>query len=698
MYLFVPEVAAASMSSWRRRPLFSLAFTSVHTHSELPTPYRLLLQSRFQHTLVLSDIDEAISIHRDAVQSTRGSHLVLPTMLNCLGYALYERSAFLRSLPDIDDAISVHERSLQLASKGQGVMLHCLESLAMCYHLRSDITGSHEDLDVSFESFKRAVTCGSGPLNERTRVARLWARNSTELRRGPDEILSAFGFAVGFASLTAGLEQTVQSRFSQFKDVSGITLEGAAAACQLEEPGKAVEWLEQDDLRAKDSNLAQRLLDVSKKLEQTGSTRQALQVSMDMSTKISLEDEARSHLALSREWDELVSTVRTIPEFKFFLEPSSWVDLMEHLPTSGPIVVINVHKSRCDAIALKSHRLSVCFESPVGVRKCQNAGTLRGDGRGAQGKDSHTMETEIESNRHQGALRGLWVEVAKPILESLGYSRLDTSSTSRPPRIWWCPTGVMTFLPIHAAGIYEAGESDSVLDYAVSSYTPTITALADRVKNCCPIDKAVSGLFLTGHPKAPGVCEIGGTILEVDGIQTKAVDESVRFMKVIGEDLTLNDCLKHMGDFSSVHLACHASQNAADPLQSRFILHNGQLNLIDIIQMDLKNADLAFLSACQTSTGEEKLSDEAVHLAAGMLAAGYRRVVATMWPINDSYAPTVANDFYEYLWRDREEGEDGFDGSLSAYALHHAVQQLRQRLDESEASLLAWVPYVHFGY
>jgi CHAT domain-containing protein len=110
---------------------------------------------------------------------------------------------------------------------------------------------------------------------------------------------------------------------------------------------------------------------------------------------------------------------------------------------------------------------------------------------------------------------------------------------------------------------------------------------------------------------------------------------------------------------------------------------------------NLKNADLAFLSACQTSTGEERLSEEAVHLAAGMLAAGYQRVVATMWAIKDSHAPEVARDFYDYLLA--HQHDNGFDGSQSAFALHHAVQKLRQRLDNSSALLLAWIPYVHFG-
>ncbi|KAH6905549.1 CHAT domain-containing protein [Coprinopsis sp. MPI-PUGE-AT-0042] len=168
-----------------------------------------------------------------------------------------------------------------------------------------------------------------------------------------------------------------------------------------------------------------------------------------------------------------------------------------------------------------------------------------------------------------------------------------------------------------------------------------------------------------------------------------------------GSILTVDECLQYMENHSCIHLACHASQNVSEPLQSRFLFHNGSLNLATIIQRDLKNADLAFLSACQTSAGDEKLSDEAVHLAAGMLAAGYRRVVATMWSIGDGNAPEVANDFYSYLFSHREDSEGSggsVDGSTSAYALHHAIQKLRQRLDHTDKSLLAWAPYVHFGY
>jgi len=153
-----------------------------------------------------------------------------------------------------------------------------------------------------------------------------------------------------------------------------------------------------------------------------------------------------------------------------------------------------------------------------------------------------------------------------------------------------------------------------------------------------------------------------------------------------------------MESYGSIHLACHASQSLENPLQSGFYLHDGRLELSEIMKQKFSIRDLAFLSACQTSTGAEKLSDEAVHLAAGMLAAGYRSVVATMWSIQDQYGPVVAESFYNDLMeRGKACGKLGLDSSGSAHALHHAIQGIREILGDSEQGLLTWVPYVHFG-
>lgn len=274
-------------------------------------------------------------------------------------------------------------------------------------------------------------------------------------------------------------------------------------------------------------------------------------------------------------------------------------------------------------------------------------------------------------------------------------------------RIYWCATGPFAFLPIHAAGIYVTGvvgQGNSVMDYAISSYTPTLSALAEREMHGRGQSKRHSnnGVFLVSQPDTPGQSSIPGATHEVMAITMTLESYSFRQPTLVleGDAATVDAVHSQLNNFSIAHFACHATQDTEAPLQSGFFLQDGKLTLSEIVKLrnnartQLRPSSLAFLSACQTGTGNEYLSEEVVHLAAGMLAAGYVGVVGTMWGIPDSCAPKVAETFYEYLGRD-DRGE--LETESSATALHCATMRLRKELGDSESAQLAWVPYVHFG-
>ena len=182
--------------------------------------------------------------------------------------------------------------------------------------------------------------------------------------------------------------------------------------------------------------------------------------------------------------------------------------------------------------------------------------------------------------------------------------------------------------------------------------------------------------------------ELPGTMAELDSIQEKF--RGLAFAQLNSDLATPVAVLAGMEQHSWVHLACHAKQNAMSPMQSAFYLHGGTLELAAITQKQLKNADLAFLSACETATGDKKLAEEAVHLAAGMLMAGYRTVIATMWSIGDNDAPLIAEKVYEHLL---EGGEP--DARRAAVAVHKATECLRAKVGVE--AFAKWVPYIHIG-
>jgi CHAT domain-containing protein len=249
-------------------------------------------------------------------------------------------------------------------------------------------------------------------------------------------------------------------------------------------------------------------------------------------------------------------------------------------------------------------------------------------------------------------------------------------------------TGPLTFLPIHAAGIYnKSGVGFTISDYVVSSYTPTLHALINATDHH-ETHRKFRGLLAVSQPNTPGQSTLPNTTAELNQIQKRAGDFGVHALE--GSAALVERVVEGMETYSWVHLACHAVQDTVEPIRSALCLHDGRLELSKIITKSFPDADFAFLSACQTAMGDEKLSEEAVHLAAGLILAGYQGVVATMWSINDKDAPVIADHVYSDLFNDAEP-----DSAKAALALHNAVKYLRQQVGDS--AFLSWVPFIHMG-
>ncbi|KAJ7277123.1 hypothetical protein C8J57DRAFT_1308599, partial [Mycena rebaudengoi] len=63
---------------------------------------------------------------------------------------------------------------------------------------------------------------------------------------------------------------------------------------------------------------------------------------------------------------------------------------------------------------------------------------------------------------------------------------------------------------------------------------------------------------------------------------------------------TIDKVQKGMTNSRWVHFACHGVQSDSPTESALLLAGSSRLTLSDIIQLSLPNADLAFLSACQT--------------------------------------------------------------------------------------------------
>jgi CHAT domain-containing protein len=197
-------------------------------------------------------------------------------------------------------------------------------------------------------------------------------------------------------------------------------------------------------------------------------------------------------------------------------------------------------------------------------------------------------------------------------------------------------------------------------------------------------------LLAVTQPSAKGQSYLPGTQEEVKCIQQHTKGK-VQIQWLDEEMATIDEVQKGLKNSRWVHFACHGVQSDSPTESALLLAGSSRLTLSNIIQLSLPNADLAFLSACQTATGSQALQDESVHLTAGMLLTGYRGVIGTMWSIDDNDAPQVAGDVYAHLLETLPP-----DLTRAAQALHLAVQKLREQPGPKK-SFLHWVPFIHFG-
>jgi CHAT domain-containing protein len=138
-----------------------------------------------------------------------------------------------------------------------------------------------------------------------------------------------------------------------------------------------------------------------------------------------------------------------------------------------------------------------------------------------------------------------------------------------------------------------------------------------------------------------------------------------------------------------VDLACHGVFDARDVLQSHLLLAQGAtLTLAEILNhtIDLRGLRLLILSGCQTALIDQRgARDEVRSLAAGMVQAGARAVLATLWPVDDEAAYLLVARFAQEWF---PQIEDVPPATALARAQHWLRTVTNQELREWRAQML----------
>ncbi|WP_445528867.1 CHAT domain-containing protein [Streptomyces cyslabdanicus] len=418
-------------------------------------------------------------------------------------------------------------------------------------------------------------------------------------------------------------------------------------------------------------------------------------------------------IALAHEWAGLIEQVRGLgSEFANFLAPPRWQDLSSAVG-DGTGVVVNVAQ-RCHALlvtadGVTSVPLPDLTGEEVHARTTAHIARLRRTDTAAQWvqhtkhradvrevsdnfQTHHAAKTELLQAQSEldetllPDLAWLWDVIAEPVLRALDDAAPTADDTRR--RIWWCPTGLLSFLPLHAAGHHD-GSGRSVLDRTVSSYTPTLRALAQAARSAEPAPAASDKLLVVAVQNVGDMPPLLQVAEELDLLREVFGEDRLTTLGLAdGPQATRKAVLDQLAAHRWVHFSCHGQQDPFHPSRGGLLLSDGTLS-IGALSRGSYQGDFGFLSACMTASGGLSLSDEAITVGAALHYAGFRRVLAALWSIDAETATTLAKDVFRSLMRDGL-----FRPERSASAVTGAVTRLR---DQHPAHPSRWAAFTHIG-
>ncbi|KAG8855045.1 hypothetical protein FRB96_007240 [Tulasnella sp. 330] len=352
---------------------------------------------------------------------------------------------------------------------------------------------------------------------------------------------------------------------------------------------------------------------------------------------------------------------------------------LKEAASGGPVILVSISRYGSDAIIIHKTADPVSIPlpdaTPASIKTLVHVLT----------EVTADRPEEVQSNQILGSLlRDIWRIIVKPIVVHLE----NTLRLRRGSRIWWILTSLASLLPIHAAGPYSPGEL-SLPDLYVSSYAPTLSSLTrSRAGYQSPKRKSGPRILVVAEAEAEGerpLVEVPHEVALIRGLQAQVT-------VVEGEECIRDVVLTGIKEAAWVHFACHGHQHTTEPFKSHFSLHtrDTSLTLLDIMKNNLPHAELAVLSTCHSTAGNDITSGEVIHLTSGMLFAGFRGIVGTMRAMEDEDGPGVAKDTHAWMFR---KGPKPVDCRDAAVALSKAVRNLRRK----QLPFDRWINFVHYG-
>ena len=672
----------------------------------------------------ITNIDEAIEEGRIILASSASSSatrdLLTPWHRVSFGDILIAAYMRTRKIEYLDESISTHRQVLDGPSP-HFLRLVTLNRLSLSLLTRSMSLRCHRPQDVNegLELVSQCINNGHASLPYRFQSAGVSAFIA-RLTRHPS-VCAAYESALSLMQDTSLFAPTLQLQHATLARTSDVfhsipldyasyhvDLHQLEEAIETLERGRALLWSEMRHLRTSVEQLLEVDPELGHKFSVINRDLEELTTKIPPSHELSIIDgksedyravDPFGHLLLKqcsllKQRDKIISQIQTLPGFHGFLRSPSF-DTLRSAASSGPVIMINHSRWRCDILILLHNTPPSLIPTPDDFFGRANALTDKlKDSRNSYGPDSDHYNQTLAH-----VLKETYDLVGKPVIE-----RLHELNVPEQSRIWWCPTSVFCSLPLHAMGPIPSDDGDEeryFLDLYIPSYTPTLLALvleSDHRDPGSPTPVLPSLLLVALYDVPSPDLPVSEVCKDIKVIQQ--LEKRLTVKSLISEGATPTSVLDGLRDHQFVHFVCHGTLEARKPFDAGFELHHPdpkrkRLTLLDIVRSQLPAAEFAFLSACHTAELTDGSSaDEVLHLAAAVQYCGFKSVVGTMWAMANDDGPELAKHFYRSMFPRIEQGELVPYYKRSAGALRDAVRKLRKKRG---ITLERWVNFVHYG-
>ncbi|KAJ7646322.1 CHAT domain-containing protein [Mycena polygramma] len=652
-----------------------------HNHPEQASRLQSLAGSftdRYRRLGDLKDLEAALQTQQEAVALTPHDHPDRAYRLQGLAVSFTDQYKRLGDPKDLDAALQTTEKSIALTPHDDPHLASWLQNLAAFYVLRFQKSRNVLDLQAVHYHYSDSFKSPSSTPEYSWDHALNWASFSQEFDKTYCILAYSKAFALLPEILWIGHAIPVHQDVIHRLDIADATSKAVQACVQQSNLPMAVEFLEQGL-----ATIFQQMLQLSSQPKNIPSdyAEELLALSLQL-----YQGNPANLITVVEKRNELLQKIRETPGFEEFLRPRTYTVLC-HAAQGGPVIILTSHVDQCSAIiildpttelihfSLSSITLELLKSQQNILKQLLGRCNVRNRGQSSASRlfgRPEKYSTEPVEKCFKDLLTWLWTDIVHPIYAVLNSHGISTG------RLWWLPTGAFTALPFHAS---------PPTDEFIHSYTTTLGSLLDAYAKTpnIPPKLAVVGVTHTDSRRSNYLRGVDEEIKKIRGIVKEPLVHCL-----LGTKATVDAVKDHLQQCSWVHLGCHGIQSTGDPMvKSHLKLYEGDLELETILRLPLPNAQFVFLAACQTAMGDAKIINESFHLGGGFMTAGFRSVIGTMWSMNDSDGPVVAEIVYSHLFRDGREPQ----ASDAAEALQLAVRELKKR----GVPYQRWVPFIHMG-